>query len=453
MGKLSRSKASERALRVLWVVDTMREAHEDAQMSALIGAVDRGRVRLDLLVLGSDKVGALGRDVEAAGGNVFFANAQHPGDIGASRRAKGWIKSGKYDLIHTHMDWASLWGAKTGRKLRIPVVASLYGPRANQIEGPKQEREAEKLRKELRRSAARVIAMSGAQWDRYMQDGAFARSALEVVHQGVSVPENPLSPEERQAHQIWLRNLAGFKPGGQIAVTVADMDDWQSGVDVLFWALPDIVHKHPQTRFVIVGTGEHRDELDRRTRARGLNSYVHWHTPDADVRRILEGSDLFIHPSLRDPFPIAVVRAMAAGLPIVGTRVGAVPEIIGTAQAGRLVPRGNQDALAAAVIELLDDPLQLAGMGRAAHARAQSMFTVEGWMERILRVYETVVDDHRMGRELPTTFAHLDVKLLGPRPKRRRSEQAAPKDGAKAGPRLPTPGQRRKKAELAGSEA
>jgi hypothetical protein len=132
------------------------------------------------------------------------------------------------------------------------------------------------------------------------------------------------------------------------------------------------------------------------------------------VRQILFGSDLFIHPSLRDPFPVAVLNAMSAGLPVVGTRVGGVPEIIGTSEAGRLVPRSDADALAEAAVELFRDPPRLAVMGRAAADRVRKMFTLSGWTDRMEQLYREVIDDMQAGRSTrPNSYARLDVRLLG----------------------------------------
>ena len=260
---------------------------------------------------------------------------------------------------------------------------------------------------------ARDVALSGAQWDRYVQGGAFSRSFLEVIYQGVEVREAPVSPEERQAAQIWLRKHAGFPAGGHIAVTIADLDDWESGLDVLLWAIQSIVRENPQTRFVTIGEGEHSEELYRRIRARDLNRFISWHGSHDDVSQILMGSDLFVHPSLRDPLPVPALHVMSAGLPVVGTRVGGVPEIIGTSEAGWLVPRSDPDALAEAVVYLCRDPTRLSVMGRAAAERVAKLFAVSGWAERLEVLYREVIDDMRAGRSTrPNSYARLDVKLL-----------------------------------------
>ncbi len=408
---MSRVEIGKRPLRVLWVADSMKTAMEDAQMGAFMKAADRSRLSLDLLVLSPGVDRLFRTELEARGGSVNAANALSRADLGALFRVLRSVKEGRYDLIHAHTSWASLWGTLVGRLLRVPVVATLYDTRVDRSRNVDVRKEEQRAIRALRRWAARVIALSGAQWDRYIQEGAFSRAFLEVINQGVDADELPRE-EEAAACKIWLRGHAGFPAGGPIVATVADLDDWESGVDVLLWALPTIIKAHPQARFVVVGEGEHREELQRRVRVRGLNKLVSWHNSEDDIQRILLGSDLFIHPSLRDPFPIAALKAMAAGRPVVGTRVGGVPEIIGTA--GRLVPRSNADALAQAVVELLEDPHRLSVMGQAASNRARNLFPVSGWVSRIERMYRDVLDEAGAGRtSRPKSYARLDVELLG----------------------------------------
>lgn len=411
---MSRRTIGKRPMRVLWFADSMKTAAEDAQMGAFMKAADPFRLSLDLLVLSPKVDSRFGAEVRAQGGSVCTANALSREDIGAFLRVWRCIRGGKYDLIHTHTSWASLWGMAAERLLGVPVVATLYDTRVGKSQKTRVWKEQQRAIRALRRRAARVCALSGAQWDRYVQERTFSRTFLELIYQGVEASETPMRTEEKEASQIWLRGNAGFPPGGQIAVTIADLDDWESGVDVLLWAIPTIAEAVPQARFVIVGEGEHKSELERRVRARGFNKIVSWHGLDDDIHQILAGSDLFVHPSLRDPFPAAALRAMAVGLPVVGTRVGGVPEIIGTSEVGRLVPRSDSDALAEAVVELFQDPPRLAVMGRAAYDRTRKLFPVSGWVDKVERMYRDVVEEARRGgTSRPKSYARLDVKLLG----------------------------------------
>jgi glycosyltransferase involved in cell wall biosynthesis len=409
----------------------MKSALEEAQMGAFIQAMDREAVRVDLLALTAPTEPSLGREIEESGGFVRLVGARGRNDLTAFLRSIGWVKRGNYDLIHTHAGWGSHWGALCGRLCRVPIVGTLYGLRAGQSNGQVTMADEAKAYRALRRWAIRVVALSGAQWDRYIQDGIFARSVLEVIHQGVEVPDVLPPQEELEASHTWLHEIAGFPRGVQTSVTIADLDDWESGVDVLLWAIPKVVATHRQARFVIIGEGRHHEEFERRVRARGLNKFIARLDRGVNVQRVLAGADLFIHPSLRDPFPIVALRAMAAGLPVVGTRVGGVPEIIGSSEVGRLVPRGGADALADAVIGIIRDPTVLAGMRKAAHARAKSHFHIHGWVERLTAMYRTALEEARgSDTHRATTYARLSVELLRTKDRPHPNDRAVRKPSA-----------------------
>jgi glycosyltransferase involved in cell wall biosynthesis len=102
-------------------------------------------------------------------------------------------------------------------------------------------------------------------------------------------------------------------------------------------------------------------------------------------------ADVFVFPSLwHEPFGMPLLEAMASGLPVVATRGGAFPEIVEDGRSGLLVPRGDVEALAEALSELLGDPARRAALGREARARVLRSFTWDRVIERLREVYAEV---------------------------------------------------------------
>ena len=99
-----------------------------------------------------------------------------------------------------------------GRLLGVPVVGTLYDARVDPLGGTDLHKEEARAIRSLKWWGARVVALSGAQWDRYVQGGAFSRSFLEVIYQGVEVGEAPVSPEERQAGSDLAAKVRGLRP-------------------------------------------------------------------------------------------------------------------------------------------------------------------------------------------------------------------------------------------------
>ena len=115
---------------------------------------------------------------------------------------------------------------------------------------------------------------------------------------------------------------------------------------------------------------------------------VHFTGQRADVARLLGALDIFVLPSLREALPIAVMEAMAMGLPVVATRVGGIPEVVEDGMTGCLVPPGDEAALAAALGRLVADPALAARLGAAGRARVQAQFTVEQMVRRVEHLYD-----------------------------------------------------------------
>lgn len=159
------------------------------------------------------------------------------------------------------------------------------------------------------------------------------------------------------------------------------------GIEVLLDAIPAVLADHPDARFVIVGDGPLREALEARAVDRVVDR-VTWTGFRRDVPELLAASDLFVLPSLGDAYPTVLMEAMAAGLPVVSTRVGGIPEIVEDGRTGRLVPPGDAAALAKAISGLLDSPGEREALGRAARAEAERRFSTKTWVERLGEVYE-----------------------------------------------------------------
>jgi glycosyltransferase involved in cell wall biosynthesis len=144
------------------------------------------------------------------------------------------------------------------------------------------------------------------------------------------------------------------------------------GIEVLL----DAVERVPDTYFLIVGDGPKRAEWQSMTNS----DRVRWLGYRTDVDAILAGCDVFVHPSLDDAFPTVLLEAMAAGLPVVASRVGGIPEIV-SESTGILVPPGDPAALADAMTKI--DP----HMSIAARERATREFSIDAWIARLDTVY------------------------------------------------------------------
>lgn len=142
----------------------------------------------------------------------------------------------------------------------------------------------------------------------------------------------------------------------------------------------------PNARLALVGEGDQRGPIEEFINWRGLHARVRVLGERDDVAACLAAADVFVLSSHWEGNPMAVMEAMAAGLPVVGTAVGGVPELVGSGREGILVPAGDSAAFTAALRRLAENQELRRTMGRAARARARSCFSVE----KMVAAYEAL---------------------------------------------------------------
>jgi glycosyltransferase involved in cell wall biosynthesis len=164
----------------------------------------------------------------------------------------------------------------------------------------------------------------------------------------------------------------------------------QKGHIVLLDAMKEVVTKNPDVILVIIGDGPDRDSLKLKAQSLGIEKSILWFgkmMPE-EVFKLYSIMDVFVMPSLYEGFGLAAAEAMAAGLPVVGTRVDGLSEIIEDGVTGYLVPVGDSKRLAEALIQLLLYPDARRTMGQKGKERVQRTFSLETFNNTIVAVYD-----------------------------------------------------------------
>jgi glycosyltransferase involved in cell wall biosynthesis len=138
---------------------------------------------------------------------------------------------------------------------------------------------------------------------------------------------------------------------------------------------------------LFVGDGPLRGDLERLAQSLGVAGRVRFLGVRFDVPDLLRAADIFALTSVSEAASLTLLEAMASGLPVVVTRVGGNPEIVRDGVDGLLVPRGDDQAAAAAFLRLLDDPAAAARMGAAGRARVHKHYRLEQTIDAYLRLY------------------------------------------------------------------
>jgi len=323
-----------------------------------------------------------------AGIPVLDAAIASKHDLGAYRRYGRIIRGGGFDVVHTHTRRADFIAALAGRRSGVKVISTQHGQinlerRSLRVDtGPSARFYSWCLRNLFDRHVG-VSAEIAAE----LRDRCGVRAAL-VTHipNGLDAAPFETPPEDR----VSFRNEIGVPRWATVATIVASLDS--KGHDDLLAAAAEVTRAGVDLRVVAVGEGQWgRPGIEKRARELGLAARVHLLGFRADVPRVLAGSDLFVLPTLSEGLSIAIMEAMAAGLPVVTTAVGGNAELVAEGITGSLVPPADPPALAAAMLALARDPARRRAMGRAGRARVRAEFTLERMVDAYARMYRELL--------------------------------------------------------------
>jgi glycosyltransferase involved in cell wall biosynthesis len=182
----------------------------------------------------------------------------------------------------------------------------------------------------------------------------------------------------------------GIPRGSQVLLTIGRLDR-QKGLATLIDAATIVAPRFPQAHFLLVGDGPQRTDLDHLIREKGLAGRIHLAGWRPDVPELLAAGTALILPSLWEGLPNVVLEAMAAGLPVVATRVEGTSELVIDGRTGLLVPAQAPQDLAFAIEQILSDPAHARTMGQSARERATAEFSWDKMVDQYCELYGSLL--------------------------------------------------------------
>jgi glycosyltransferase involved in cell wall biosynthesis len=246
------------------------------------------------------------------------------------------------------------------------------------------------------RRATRMIVVSKA-LEREALNFGFPPAALVPIPNAIDMTRfRPATAEER----VTLRGELGLPPDGEVVVWVGRLVR-KKGLETMIDAWSGLTHIHPRTLLLIVGAGSgtgHIHDAEETLRAsvagRGLQASVKLTGPVPDVDRYLRASDLFVFTSEAEGFGVAVVEAMACGLPVVTSRIeGAAADLVDEGGEGLKFDVGEAGQLQTCLGQMLADPGMRRRMGIAGHARVARTLDVECVAASYEQIFKAIVED------------------------------------------------------------
>ncbi len=297
-------------------------------------------------------------------------------DLKAFWQLYRFIRRGRYHIVHTHISKAGILGrlaaycAGVGR-----IVHTYHGDIFEGYFGPFRSALFLGVERTVGLVTDRFVVVSKALQARYRSYRVGRRRVFFVVPNGIWTDSFPAPrPEARKGS--WVGTAAMFYPIKR--------------VDLFLEVARRVLQQRSDAAFVVAGGGS--EEATLRQVARDLGDPVRFLGVRYDMSELLSTFDVFVLCSDFESAGVSLMEAMLAGVPVVATHVGGVPEVVTHGETGFLVPQGDVDALAGAVLRLLEDAALRRRMGRAAREVALKRFSAEDMVRRLDAFYGEVLE-------------------------------------------------------------
>lgn len=368
--------ADNATTRIAHVVTSLEVGGLERVVVDLIRHLDPRRFESVVYCLVTD--GALAAEIREVARGIFVMHKRPGRAFTLPLRLAHAFRTRGVDIVHAHNFGPLLYGSVAGRLAgNRPVVYTLHGPEAA-------------LRRDYRRLdrfglVDRVVAVSDHVREVVLDTTRIDPARVSTIHNGIDVGAysgGGGGVRER------MRESLGLGPG-QHAVGVVARLTHEKAHDRLLDAFAAVAGEREDVRLFLVGDGPLRSALEAKSRALGIAPLVSFLGTRGDVSALLRAFDLFVLPSRIEGLGITLLEAMAAGLGVVASAVGGIPEIV-DGETGRLVPPDDAGALAGAMGWMLDHPAECAAMGGRGRARVESRFSLEAMVAGYERVYDSL---------------------------------------------------------------
>jgi glycosyltransferase involved in cell wall biosynthesis len=290
-------------------------------------------------------------------------------DVAAILALRAVIRTRAVDVVHTHSSIDAWVAGVAARSVGRAVVRS----RHVSIAIPRR-------RALVYRLADRIIT-SGEAVARIVEQAGVPRERIAAIGPGIDTTRfHPGVSGEPVRAELGLR--------GPVVGLVANIRG-SKGHRFFLEAAREVLHHHPDTRFLIVGDGIGFDDVQRRVAELGLEAHVIMTGFRRDIPEVMAALDVLVLPSVKSEAMSQVIpQALAVGTPVIGTTVGGTPELVRDGETGRIVPPADAAALAAAIADLLAAPARARELARRGQADVLARHSMDAAMTRTVAVYE-----------------------------------------------------------------
>jgi glycosyltransferase involved in cell wall biosynthesis len=309
-------------------------------------------------------------------------------DLLAWRRLVQMFRAAPPRIVHTHSGKAGLLARLAARRAGVPIIIhTIHGPSFGSFQGPVSNLVFRAAERRAANVTTHFISVADAMTRQYLAAGVGRPEQFTRIFSGFA-----LEPFLAARPDAALRARLGIAPADFVVGKIARLFKLK-GHDDLLDAAPEVLRRHPRTKFLLVGDGAWRARLQERARAEGLENNVIFAglVPPAEMPRYVGVMDAVAHLSRREGLPRALAQALAAGRPVVAYDSDGANEVCFSGRTGFLIPVGDVPSLAGRLAQLAGDADLREQMGRRGREFAREHFAVETMVEKIHALYQKLV--------------------------------------------------------------
>lgn len=316
------------------------------------------------------------------------------------------LRREKIDLVHCHSVIATLCVLPIVRACgKIPIVETCHGREYWRI--GKAFKGSFWIDRQASRLIDRIIAVSEATAQFLQEEKGIATRKIEVIHNGRDLTSlMPATALERE------RARSQFNLDKKPTLLMLGRLSEEKGHAVLLDSLKLLRHQGCLPVVMFAGAGPLEEELRARCSQEGLDKQVRFLGYRPDLQRVLAATDLVVMPSISEGLPLAAIEALGAGLPVIATNTGGIPEVVIDDRTGLLVPCQDPERLSQAILRVLSDKELAQRLGREGRRFVELHFDVRIQVERTMKLYSDVMTGRvpsRYGRQFPTAPPGCDL--------------------------------------------
>ena len=373
-------------IRILAVIAATDRGGAEETFAALLRSINPERFQM---FVACDGTGPMYEEYRRYAAEVWPMNLSSIRHVSGVYTLTQLIRAHGCQVVHTHLWNADVLGGLAARIACVPSVATVHGAYflPISITGARKVRRwaFSRIYRSIYGTFNRVVATSA-----YVADDLRSRAgigvpdaSLEVIYNGIDLGrlDDLRVPAGHGAACAWrgrprIITLANFFP--------------IKGHEWLIRAVPAVVEKFPDVEFLLAGDGENREAMEQLTRELRVEKNVTFSGSVANPVPLLLESDLFLLPSISEGLSIALLEALALGVPVVATTGGGTPEVIESGETGVLVPPASADALARAIVELLTDRPRALRLAANGQEMVRQRFSDEKMVRRVESIYQSL---------------------------------------------------------------